>query len=296
VTAPAPGRARHRPPLVCGVDERYTRPLCATMASIAEAHPRIADRPRLIVLHQRLAAAAQQRILGHADRIGLTVELRTVPPPAGRYPVSGWVSDAVYLRLSIAEAIPEEPVALYLDADTMVLDDFGPLLETNLDGALLAAVRDPQNPLIGRGIALPGWESLGLPAGREYFNSGVMLLDLVSCRRAGLFEKARAFLLDHPDSVRFWDQDALNWAADDAWMRLGRRWNTFALSPLAARAGFIHHAESVIPLRTLLAEEETAAVLHFAGPDKPWHDGYPAGSIRDAYRRFLAPVGNGIRR
>lgn len=131
MTAQALAHSRSRPPVVCGVDERYALPLCALMGSIVEAHPQTVDRPRLIVLHRRLAASAQRRIHRHAGHLGLAVELREVPPPDGTYPVSGWVSDAVYLRLSIAEAIPEEPVALYLDADTLVQDDLGPLLEVN---------------------------------------------------------------------------------------------------------------------------------------------------------------------
>ena len=44
--------------------------------------------------------------------------------------------------------------------------------------------------------------------------------------------------------------------------------------------------------KRLVAEEDTAAVLHFAGPVKPWQDDYPPGPARDRYRRFrAAPVG-----
>lgn len=278
----------HRPPIVCAIDENYIRPLSALMTSLAQAHPGRSDRPEMIVLHQGLTKQTQLKLLRHANLLGLEIELRQVPPPDIRFPVSGWVSDAVYLRLSIIDALPDVPTVLYMDADTIVCGDLNPLLDTDIDGATLAAVRDQQNPLIGHGIALPGWDGLGLPKGREYFNSGVMLLNLPECRRTGLFETAREFLVDHPDSVKFWDQDALNWAANDHWTRLDRRWNTLALSPLASQDGFVHYAEDVIPLRTLLDDETTAAVLHFAGPDKPWNDDYPAGPIRDRYQALLA--------
>jgi UDP-D-galactose:(glucosyl)LPS alpha-1,3-D-galactosyltransferase len=281
----------YRPPIVCGVDQNYLAPLHALMSSLAVAHPEARARPRLIVLHQQLAASCQLEVVRRADALGLEVDLREVAPPDDRYPLSGWISNAVYLRLSVADAIDDESTVLYLDADTMIRDDLGPLLSTDLGGTMLAAVRDPQNPLIGHGIALPGWEALGLPACQEYFNSGVMLLNLPQCRRQGLFEKAREFLLEHPGCVRFWDQDALNWAAADQWMRLDRRWNTVALSPLAGNKGFVHHAEAVLPLSTLLDDEKTAAVLHFAGPDKPWNDDYPQGPIRNAYRALLDSAG-----
>lgn len=185
---------------------------------------------------------------------------------------------------------------LYLDADTMVLGDLRPLLRQSLDGRPIGAVRDPQNPVIGRGIQLPGWEELGVPYGRDYFNSGVMLIDLDRCGELGIFERSRQFLSEHPDKVRFWDQDALNWAVVDNWYRLERRWNTFAMSPQAEQPGFVHYAEADSPLAQLLEDERTAALVHFAGPDKPWQEDYPAGILRDSYHRFHDGVSRGERR
>lgn len=280
-------------PIVCGVDDRYTQTLCVLFESLAAAHPTCTADLRLIVLHCQLSNSSQRRIRFHAERLGLPVQLRAVPAPDYRYPVSGWVSDAVYLRLSIPDAVGDEPAVLYLDADILVMRDLRPLLRRAMSGAPVAAVRDPQNPLLGQGIAMPGWHELGLPADREYFNTGVMLLDLDQCRQRGIFECARRFLSDHPGSVRFWDQDALNWSVGDDWLRLERTWNSFALSPLAQRADFVHYAERVIPLAQLIADEQTAAVLHFAGPDKPWDNGYPEGRIRDLYRRFLESMTKG---
>ncbi len=275
-------------PIVCGVDDRYLRPLGALMRSLAATHSEDRRQLRLIVLHRGLSAAARAWIGEEGAGLGLVVQIREVPDRAWRrHPVSGWVSEAVYLRLAVAEALPDEPRALYLDVDTLVLRDLRPLLTLLLDGALLAAVRDPQNPTVGTGLALPNCQRLGVPAGREYFNSGVMLLDLHACLRDGLFERADRFLAAHPGEVLLWDQDALNVAADDRWVRLPRCWNTFALSPLAAEPGFVHYAEPVMPLAELVCDEYLAAVLHYAGPAKPWSDSYPDGPLRDLYRRFL---------
>lgn len=274
------------PPVVCAVDERYHGALCVLMESLAVAHGAAVAELRMIVLHQGLSAAGQRRIRRQAEDIGLPLELRVVPPPAARFPVSGWVSDAAYLRLFIGEAIPDHPAALYLDADVLVLDDLRGLLRTTMDGASLAAVRDPEHPLIGLGFSLPGWRELGLPADRDYFNSGVLLFDLERCRATDLFGRCRRFLVERPQHVRFWDQDALNWAVDDQWRRLDRRWNTFPISALSRLPEFDYHAEGVRPLRQLVADEDSAAILHYAGPVKPWQPGFPAGRALDTYRRF----------
>lgn len=281
------------PPLVCGVDDGYARPLRTLMRSIAAAHRGAVEELRLIVLDQQISELNRRAILRVADQIGLATELRRAPVTDPCYPVSDWVSGAVYVRLAIPEVVPDERRVLYLDADTMVVGDLRPLLRQSLDGCPVGAVRDPQNPVIGRGIQLPGWDQLGVPYGRDYFNSGVMLIDLERCEQLGVFERSRMFLSEHPDKVRFWDQDALNWAVEDNWQRLERRWNTFALTPLAAQPGFIHYAEADSPLARLLADEQTAALIHFAGPDKPWRDTYPAGPLRDAYRLFHDDVTDG---
>lgn len=276
------------PPIVCCIDDRYVRPLSVLMESLA-AVPENSGL-RILVLHENLSAASRELVRRHGGRLGVDVGLRQVKPPASG-PVSGWVSEAVYLRVAIGGTLGHHDKVLYLDVDTLVMGDLRPLLLTSLDGAALGAVRDPQNPVIGAGIALPGWADLGLPYGRDYFNSGAMLLDLAECERQGLFTDARRFLAEHPDKVVLWDQDALNVAADDRWLRLDRKWNTFGISALAAHPDYRHHdAEPYSPLAMLLADEPGASILHFAGPAKPWRDDYPPGRLKDTYRHFLRAV------
>lgn len=275
-------------PIVCTVDDRYVQPLMVLWQSLARpAHTGL----RLVVVHQNLSGASMRRLKRHADRLGLDAEFRHVDAAAAG-PIFGWVTGAVYLRLTLGEVLADVPRALYLDVDTLVLGDLRPLLQYDLDGALFGAVRDAQNPVVGAGIALPGWAGLdGVQNGRDYFNSGVLLLDLDGCRRAGLFDAARDFLTKHPDEVRLWDQDALNVAAADRWRRLDRCWNTFALSPLAASPNYVHaDAEPYEPLAALLAAEPAARILHFAGAAKPWRSDYPDSPLKARYRTYLRAV------
>jgi len=277
-------------PIVSAVDDRYTGPLCVLMQSLAAAGAAAAGDPRLLVLHRDLSEASRRRILGHGSRLGFAVELRAVPRAAEGYPVLRWATEAMYLRLAIPEVVPDGEVVLYLDADTLALRDPGPLRRTALRGAPLAAARDEQNPVLRVARALPGWWELGLPPSREYFNSGVMLLDLPECGRRGIFEECHRFLRDMARHQKYGDQCALNWAAGDDWLRLAPCWNTVPLSAVSRLPEWRHDAEEVSPLERLIAREADAAILHFAGPNKPWNSTYPASPVRDLYRSFVRQV------
>lgn len=270
-------------PIVCAMDDAYVLPLRTLIRSIAAAHPSGAGDLRLIVLDQGIAPAGAAAIRQDAETFGLSIELRPIPELT-HLPVSGVYTTAIYGRLSIPEAIPEERRVLYMDVDTLVLSDLRPLLGLDLHGHPIGASRDSINPLIGLGPGLPGWAALGLPRGRPYFSSGVMLLDLDRVRDSRLFARAAEFLVEHTDKVHFWDQDALNYVADGDWLRIDSRWNTFAMSYRGAE--YTHPCEEVNPLAGLIEDEKSAAVIHYAGRRKPWRDDFPDCGLRELYRGF----------
>ncbi|MGW6929780.1 glycosyltransferase family 8 protein [Lentzea sp. NPDC054927] len=280
-------------PILCAIDDGYVEPLRTLMRSIAVAHGPAVGELRLVVLSQGLGPETASSILRDAGSLGLPVEIRPIPDSDPGLPIGAWYSRAIYARMTIPNVLEDESRALYMDVDTLVLADLRPLLTRDLGGHPIGAARDPISPLIGHGPGIPGWKALGLPQGRAYFNSGVMLLDLARIRSSRLFERAREFLAEHPDKVHFFDQDALNYAADGDWHRIESRWNTFAMSPRGPE--YVHPCEDVNPLAGLVEDEKSAAVIHFAGRRKPWHDTYPASELRDLYRRFQPAAEDAIR-
>jgi len=131
------------------------------------------------------------------------------------------VSKMTYARLLIPKVFPDTvSKVLYLDTDILVLDDLTPLWETNLDGAILGAVLDNLDPHFKSGK--PGYEEA--PRVGNYFNAGVLLIDLDRWRKEQVSEKALAYMNNHPRTP-FMDQDALNFVCDGHWKRLDQRWN-----------------------------------------------------------------------
>ncbi len=109
---------------------------------------------------------------------------------------------------------------MYLDADILVLDDLESLWETDLEGAVVGAVLDGLDPKLKHGD--PGFEEV--PRVQDYFNSGVLLIDLGRWREERISERALELLINHPQSL-FSDQDALNIVCDGRWKKLDPRWN-----------------------------------------------------------------------
>src|SRR5262249_5390145 len=151
---------------------------CVLMQSIATAQPDAPADIKFLVIHQGLQEKSRIAINSNADRLGIRVDFRRVPPPDPRYPEFRTASAATYTRLAVPDVIPDHRVVLCMDVDVILLRDIRPLLTLPLDGAPFAAVPDPTKPVLRLGGALPGWQDLGFDGDRGYFNSGVMLIDI----------------------------------------------------------------------------------------------------------------------
>ena len=97
------------------------------------------------------------------------------------------------MRLVLAVLLKAERV-LYLDVDTIVLDDLTPVWETDMTGKWWAAVEE----------RLGSWRPFGMP----YYNSGVSLFSLEQMRADGITDIMLQLANERP--LRFPDQDILN--------------------------------------------------------------------------------------
>jgi lipopolysaccharide biosynthesis glycosyltransferase len=276
--------------IVFAVDDAYCLPLAVAWQSLSATNGSLIPSLDVVVLHEDLMAQALDRLQFHASRLGLRMTIVKVALPNLSYNTSYGGKKANYLRLAIPEALPGLSRVLYLDADVVIDADLTPLLNADLHGMALGAVRDPINPTYELGGALPIWKHLGIPGNREYFNSGVLVIDLAVAERENLFPRAFQVVADHGGQLRLWDQDALNVAMADQWHRLPARWNTVPMSALARTPWVRYRAESLVPLADLIAAECDAAIMHFVSPSKPWRGLLPHGAANDLFQRYADAV------
>jgi lipopolysaccharide biosynthesis glycosyltransferase len=171
-----------------------------------------------------------------------------------RFSTLPYISKMTYARLEIPNLLPHcISKALYLDADLLVLDDIEKVLETDLDGEVLAAVVDGLDSQIK--ASQRGLERQ--PRVRDYFNAGVLLIDLDRWREERISERALQYLNENPCTY-FMDQDALNAVCDGLWKKLDPRWNFQKCSQKSI-------ADS--------NELERPGIVHFVTDAKPWNAG-----------------------
>lgn len=142
-------------------------------------------------------------------------------PPSGPNYESHWTYMTL-MRLVLPELFPWEGRLLWLDVDTLVNGDLGPLWETDLDGCALAAVPEP-----GRSAA---------PF--VYYNAGVQLIDVPSFSR----EQERLVDLVNSTPLAFKDQDAINLLLQTRIKTLPAIWNSCQWTGQPRDARIIHYA------------------------------------------------------
>ena len=113
------------------------------------------------------------------------------------------ISSAAMLKFMIADALPHVKRVIYMDSDTVVVKDLSKLYNQNLGDNLMAAVSDIA------AIAQPGYlATIGFRE-KNYYNAGMLLLDLEQMRKKHVGSQLNEYVRRNPNLV-FIDQDAYN--------------------------------------------------------------------------------------
>ena len=239
-------------PLVFACDAAYAMPLSTTLRSIVENN-RSGWPLEFHVLSDGLSEYIQRRVLNSIPEGSATI--RWVPvdlAPFREFSTISHISKMTYARFLIPYIFQDTlSRVLYLDADLLVLDDLGPIWDTNLEGAVLGAVLDGLDSQLKS--SKPGLEKA--PKVRDYFNAGVLLIDLDRWRKERISEKSIEYLIGHPKSP-FSDQDALNVACDGFWKKLDPRWNFQEF----------YEKKKI----SNMSQEQRPGIIHFVTSLKPW--------------------------
>lgn len=183
------------------------------------------------------------------------------------------LSVETYYRLIIPEIMPNYHKILYLDCDMVADHDVAELYDMDLKGAVIGAGKDidvaGQINLNQNDWKKYATETLGLDCAFDYFQAGVLILDLDGLRKTATSEEMIEMALTH--SFRCHDQDILNIICKNKVTYLPQQWNTLMnwQEPGRSRMQILKMAP-----RQLFEEYSRARkcpyLIHFAGYQKPW--------------------------
>ncbi len=243
---------RQNIPVFYAVDDNYVPFLAVSLESLVA---KISDKNfyEIRVLYTVLSEE-HKKALKKYQRENLSIEFvdlkEKIDKIANKLYTRDYFSMTTYYRLFLPDLYPELSKALYLDSDTVLLDDVANLykidLGTNLVGAIpdgaVASIREFQDY-----VELV----VGLSDYRNYFNAGILLMNLDELRNYR-FQVKFMYLLDTVKFKVAQDQDYLNRLCKGRVTIIDNCWNTMPGADPKIRS-------------------KNPKLIHYNLSYKPWH-------------------------
>ena len=238
-------------PVFFACDDGYIPYLAVCIRSLID-HTGARYTYKLHILYTNITAENMDLITElQTDRVKISFHDVTeqVGKLKNRLKVRDYYSATTYYRFFIPDMFPEYEKALYIDADTILLQDIAELFHYRLGTNLIGAVQDQlvlHTEVYGKYV-----ENVLNISQAAYFNAGVVLLNCALFRKEKLLDKF-VELLNSYVFVVAQDQDYLNILCQDRILWINSKWN-------------------VQLTEQTLRPREAIGLIHYNLAEKPWH-------------------------
>lgn len=165
-------------------------------------------------------------------------------------PIRDYYSPSTYFRFVIASFFPQYDKALYIDADTCIVQDVAKLYDTQIGSNYVAAVPEAVMSNM-KDTGDYAEKVLGINRFR-YFNAGMLVINSKAWREHDVLGQF-LFLIGYYNFVVAQDQDYLNVICKNKVHYLPRKWN-------------------VETIKSWKIERKNVGIVHYAFSAKPWQD------------------------
>lgn len=235
-------------PIFYAADENYMPYLAVALASLKE-HKTAEYEYRIHVLYTGILNGAAKKVKGMEEE-NFKIFFEDVGERIGRISdcmfCRDYYTSAIYYRLFIPELFPQYDKVLYMDCDTVALTDVAKLYTIDIGENLIGAVADQAV------AAVPAFREYVKNAlnidYEQYFNSGVIVMNLKKFREIDFYEKFSAVFRSY-DFIIAPDQDVLNLICKDKVYYYPAGWNRMPIG----------------------GETEENMLIHYNLSMKPWH-------------------------
>lgn len=259
-------------------DNNYAQHIAVVMASIMA---KTKEKVRFFVISDNISSEKIAKLKNTAVKLNTTVEFIAVSEEQFKNVyLSGHVSKAAYFRLALADIMPDDiEKVIYLDVDLLVYDDIKNLWQNDIKKYALAAVPD-FGIMASNRLCRQKKEVIGLPKGKAYFNSGVLLINFKKWREENYTKQILEII--NKNKFPHHDQDALNKLFMNNWLQIDLRWNIIPpvfnlFTKILLNKTFRNEA---------IQAKKNPGIIHYAGRYKPWEFSYHQ-DFNDMYYKYL---------
>ena len=233
--------------LLCCINDGFARPLVNLMYSIRQYNY---CKINLYVLSTKLSPNLQEEIKLAGKKININVSIQVCQLPEFYIGSDYWSLD-MYLRILAFEYLPKElDKILYMDSDMQAFNDIEEIFDMDISNHTIAARKEPWRFVdnnIKNSCANNNYD-------HEYFNSGVLLMNLKKIRE--IWTKEKIIELITTMKLIFPDQDVLNkLCCEKEIYFMNDRYNCFHTHMMT------NYDEVII---------DSPILMHYVGPEKPW--------------------------
>lgn len=236
-------------PIFFALDSQYVPLATVTITSLIENSSENLDY-RIYIIYSNISRDEQDVISSLATK-NVSISFICVSESLKRFEnllfTRDYYSNATYYRFLIPELFPQYDKGIYLDSDIILTRDISELFSVELNNNYLAAITDDVITEI-QIFSEYSEDFLKIPK-KQYFNAGVLLMNLQEMRRVSFLNKVISLM----KKVKFrvaQDQDYLNVICKNKVVYLDALWN---VTPLENKD-----------------KSKTPYIIHFKINFKPW--------------------------
>lgn len=259
------------------LNQNYLPQLKVMLTSLYVNQPEV--RCNIYLLHRNIPDKALADLQAGLDRLGYQLiptlvneKLFEGAPITRQYP------QEMYYRLLAAQLLPQNlKRILYLDPDILVINPLEKLWNLELGSYLFAAAAHTGKTELANNV-----NKLRLGTESDYFNSGVLLINLERCRREIRPMEIFAYVKENPAKLLLPDQDILNALYSQRILEIAdSRWNYDARN----FGNYLVRSHGEMDMAWVM---RNTSILHFCGKAKPWkkHYTYRFGLLYRHYMRL----------
>lgn len=249
--------------ILVSLDQNYIPQLKVLLTSLYLNNPGVSFQ--IFLMHRKIPETVLQRL--SEDIHKLHWELHPVAVDESLFrnaPVTKQYPQEMYYRLLAGQLLPEDlSRILYLDPDILVINPLQDLWETDIGQVLFAAAAHTGKTELANNV-----NRIRLGTNYDYYNSGVLLINLERCRNEIRPEDIFLFVREHAQELVLPDQDILNamystriLPLDDIlWNYDARNYHNYFVRSLGEA-----------DMQWVMSH---TSILHFCGKDKPWKPNY----------------------